>query len=178
MQWADAALLEFLEYLLDWSRNHPIFVLALARPELAERHANWAVGLRSATTLALDPLADEAMEALLDGFVPGLPEGVRSQVLDRGLLEQEGNGYRPTREIEVLEVPETLHALIAARLDGLAADERRLLQDASVLGKSFTTPALAAVSDVPEEAFDPLLGSLVRKEILSLQGDPRSPERG
>jgi class 3 adenylate cyclase/tetratricopeptide (TPR) repeat protein len=196
MQWADAALLEFLEYLLDWSRNHPIFVLALARPELAERHAGWAVGLRSATALALEPLADEAMEALLDGFVPGLPVDVRSRVLaraegvplyavetvrmllDRGYLQQEGDGYRPAREIDVLEVPETLHALIAARLDGLAADERRLLQDASVLGKSFTRVALAAVSDLPEEVLDPLLVSVVRKEILSLQADPRSPERG
>src|SRR6266566_3943074 len=65
MQWADAALLEFVEHLLDWSRNHPIFVVALARPELAERRANWATGLRSSTTLALEPLADEAMEALL-----------------------------------------------------------------------------------------------------------------
>jgi class 3 adenylate cyclase/tetratricopeptide (TPR) repeat protein len=196
MQWADAALLEFLEYLLDWSRNYPIFVLALARPELAERHAGWAVGLRSATALALEPLADEAMEALLDGFVPGLPVDVRSRVLaraegvplyavetvrmllDRGYLQQEGDGYRPAREIDVLEVPETLHALIAARLDGLAADERRLLQDASVLGKSFTRVALAAVSDLPEEVLDPLLASVVRKEILSLQADPRSPERG
>ena len=196
MQWADAALLEFLEYLLDWSRNHPIFVLALARPELAERHTNWAAGLRSATTLALEPLADEAMEALLDGFAPGLPEDIRRQVLhraegvplyaveivrmllDRGLLEQKGNGYRPAREIDILEVPETLQALIAARLDGLNVDERRLLQDASILGKSFTSAALSAVTDLPQQAFESLLTALVRKEILSLQADPRSPERG
>jgi len=196
MQWADAALLEFLEYLLDWSRNHPIFVLALARPELAERHANWAAGLRSATALAIEPLADEAMEALLDGFAPGLPEDIRRQVLhraegvplyaveivrmllDRGLLEQKGNGYRPAREIDILEVPETLQALIAARLDGLNVDERRLLQDASILGKSFTSAALSAVTDLPQQAFESLLTALVRKEILSLQADPRSPERG
>jgi len=196
MQWADAALLEFLEYLLDWSRNHPIFVLALARPELAERHANWAAGLRSATTLAIEPLADEAMEALLDGFAPGLPEDIRRQVLhraegvplyaveivrmllDRGLVEQKGNGYRPAREIDILEVPETLQALIAARLDGLNVDERRLLHDASIIGKSFTSAALAAVTDLPQQALESLLTALVRKEILSLQADPRSPERG
>ena len=196
MQWADAALLEFLEYLLDWSRNHPIFVLALARPELAERHANWAAGLRSATALAIEPLADEAMEALLDGFAPGLPEDIRRQVLhraegvplyaveivrmllDRGLVEQKGNGYRPAREIDILEVPETLQALIAARLDGLNVDERRLLHDASIIGKSFTSAALAAVTDLPQQAFESLLTALVRKEILALQADPRSPERG
>jgi class 3 adenylate cyclase/tetratricopeptide (TPR) repeat protein len=196
MQWADAALLKFMEYLLDWSRNHPIFVLALARPELAERHANWAAGLRSSTTLALEPLSDQAMETLLDGFAPGLPDQIRSQVLDRaegvplyaveivrmlldrGLLEEKAGGYRPTRKIDVLDVPETLQGLIAARIDALAADERRLLQDASILGKSFTRPALAALTGISEEAFDSALKSLVRKEILSLQADPRSPERG
>src|ERR1700675_2780638 len=99
------------------------------------------------------------MEALLDGFVPGLPEDLRRQILDsaegiplyavetvrmlldRGLLEQHGNEYRLTGPIDSLEVPETLHGLIAARLDGLAAGERRLLQHASVLGKTFTKAA-------------------------------------
>src|SRR5580765_8623450 len=99
-------------------------------------------------------------------------------LLDRGLLVQEGSVYRPTGEIETLEVPETLHALIAARLDGLSGEERRLLQDGAVLGKTFTTQALAALSAVPAEALEPLLSGLVRKEGLGVQGDPRSPERG
>ncbi len=196
MQWADAPLLEFIEYLLEWSRNHAILVLALARPELAERHAHWAGGLRNATTLSLEPLSAQAMEALLDGFVPGLADDLRGQILersegvplyavetvrmllDRGLLEQVGDEYRPTGLIEALEVPETLQALIAARLDGLPAEERSLLQDAAVLGKTFTTAALAAVSGVGEAQLDHLLPALVRKEVLTLQADPRSPERG
>jgi class 3 adenylate cyclase/tetratricopeptide (TPR) repeat protein len=196
MQWADSPLLEFVEYLLEWSRNHAILVLALARPELADRHPHWGGGLRNATTLALEPLSDEAMEALVDGFVPGLPVDVRAQVLaraegvplyavetvrmllDRGLLEQVEGEYRPTGPIEALEVPETLHALIAARLDGLAPDERKLLQDASVLGKSFTRDGVAAVSQVSSGDLDRHLPALVRKEVLSLQADPRSPERG
>jgi tetratricopeptide (TPR) repeat protein len=96
-------------------------------------------------------------------------------LLDRGLLTQEGAAYRPTGAIDALEVPETLHALIAARLDGLSLEERRLLQDAAVLGKTFTQDALAALSGSHDEA---LLASLVRKEILGVQADPRSPERG
>jgi tetratricopeptide (TPR) repeat protein len=75
-------------------------------------------------------------------------------------------------------VPETLHALIAARLDGLTPDERRITQDASVLGKTSTKPALSALSGLGEEELEPILASLVRKEILSIQADPRSPERG
>ena len=196
MQWADAPLLEFLEYLLDWSRSHALYVLALARPELGARHPQWASGTRNATTLSLEPLSADAMEALLDGFVPGLPDELRRQVLDRaegvplyavetvrmlldrGLLEQHGGEYRPAGPIEALEIPETLHALVAARLDGLAADERRLLQDASVVGKRFARSALVAVTTVPESEVDRLLTALVRKEILSLEADPRSPERG
>ena len=87
----------------------------------------------------------------------------------------------PTRssgEVETLEVPETLHALIAARLDGLSPEERRLVQDAAVLGKTFT-PAVARRPDRAAEAeLEPLLAGLVRKEVLGLQADPRSPEHG
>ena len=196
LQWADASLLDFLEHLLDWSRAQPIFVLALARPELAERRPGFGAGGRSATTLSLEPLSENAMTELLDGFVPGLPRDLHARILeraegvplyavetvrmllDRGLLAREGDVHRPTGPIEALEVPETLHALVAARLDGLSPDERRLLQDAAVLGKSFTKAGLAAVSGVEEDTLEDLLGSLIRKEVLSVQADPRSPERG
>jgi predicted ATPase len=196
MQWADAPLLEFIEYLLEWSRGHRLYVLALARPELGERHPGWGGSTRNATTLSVEPLAEEAMGELLDGFVPGLPEDIRRQVLgraegvplyavetvrmllDRGLLERHGSEYRPTGPIDSLDVPETLHALVAARLDGLTADERLLLQDAAVVGKTFTREVLVAVTNVDEHEVDRLLQALARKEILSLQVDPRSPERG
>jgi class 3 adenylate cyclase/tetratricopeptide (TPR) repeat protein len=196
MQWADSPLLEFLQYLLEWSRNHRLFVLALARPEFGERQPEWGSSTRNATTLSLEPLAEAAMQELLEGFVPGLPEDIRRKVLDRaegvplyavetvrmlldrGLLEQHGSQYRPTGPIDSLDVPETLHALVAARLDGLAEDERRLLQDASVVGKTFTREALVAVTGTRDESVDGLIQALARKEILSLQLDPRSPERG
>ena len=75
-------------------------------------------------------------------------------------------------------MPETLHALIAARLDGLAAEERRLLQDGAVLGKTFTRDGVAALAGRSGAEVEPLLTALVRKEVLSLQTDPRSPEHG
>ena len=196
MQWADASLLDFVEYLLDWSRNSPLYVVTLARPELLERRPTWGAGHRNFTSLYLDPLTQEAMEELLTGLVPGLPGALREQILaraegvplyavetvrmllDRGALVQEGSVYRPVGAIEALDVPETLHALIAARLDGLSPEERRLLQDGSVLGKTFTRAALAALAGLAAAELDPLLHSLVRKEVLSLQSDPRSPEHG
>ncbi|MET0939586.1 MAG: adenylate/guanylate cyclase domain-containing protein [Gaiellaceae bacterium] len=195
MQWADESLLDFVEHLLDWSRNHAIFVVTLARPELLERRPTWGAGQRSFTSLYLEPLSGQAMEELLTGLVPGLPSEVRDRILvraegvplyavetvrmllDRGLLVQDGPAYRVTGQVDALEVPETLHALIAARLDGLSADERRLLQDAAVLGKTFTKEAVAALARTGADT-EPLLTGLVRKEVLGVQADPRSPEHG
>jgi tetratricopeptide (TPR) repeat protein len=196
MQWADDSLLDFIDYLLEHSRSFPLFVCALARPELQELRPMWGAGRRNFSSIYLDPLPQAAMEELLTGLVPGLPDELRTQILqraegiplyavetvrmmlDRGALAQEGAVYRPTGPIAALEVPETLHALIAARLDGLAADERRLLQDASVLGKTFTKRSLGALANLTESDLEPLLGSLVRKELLGIQADPRSPEYG
>src|SRR6266542_2596601 len=193
LQWADPSLLEFLDYLLEWSRGFPIFVMTLSRPgtdrtSLAAR--------RNATSIYLEPLSGQAMEQLLTALVPGLPaeltrkiidraEGVPlyavetvRMLLDRGLLVEDGPVYRVTGPIEDLEVPETLQALIAARLDGLSHEERRLVQDASILGKTFTRAAAPALSGLGEAELGPLLASLVAKEVLSIQADPRSPERG
>jgi class 3 adenylate cyclase/tetratricopeptide (TPR) repeat protein len=196
MQWADASLLDFVEYLLEWSRDHALFVITLARPDLVERRPTWGAGRRTFSALYLEPLPEGAMQDLLTGLVPGLPEELRARILtraegvplyavetvrmllDRGLLVQEGSVYRPVGPIDTLEIPETLQALIAARLDGLAAEERRLLQDGAVLGKTFTRHALAALSGLDESALAPLLAALVRKEVLSIQADPRSPEHG
>ena len=196
LQWADPSLLEFIDYLLNWSRSHPIFVMCLARPEVSDRYPSWAAARRGISTMYLEPLRREAMEELLDGLVPGLPEPVRSAILDRsegvplyavetvrmlldrGLLVQEESAYRPSGPIEDLAVPESLHALIAARLDGLPPEERSLLQDAAVVGKAFSVPALAAVSGRDQASLQANLSSLVRKEVLGIQADPRSPERG
>jgi predicted ATPase/class 3 adenylate cyclase len=196
LHWADAALVDFVHHLLEWSRGLPIFVIALARPELAERHHGFGAGMRSFTSLGLEPLPEEAIDGLLRGLVPGLPGEVLARIrdradgiplyavetvrmlLDRGLLEPAETGYRVTGDIGALDVPQSLHGLIAARLDGLTPDERRVLQDAAVLGKTFAPRGIAALAGLAEDAVRPLLDGLVRKEVLFLESGPRSPERG
>jgi tetratricopeptide (TPR) repeat protein len=196
MQWADSSLLDFIEYLLEWSRNSPILVVTLARPDLVERRPTWGAGHRNFTSLYLEPLPEPAMEELLAGLVPGLPHALRDQILaraegiplyavetvrmllDRGLLAEDASSYRVVGEVESLAIPETLQALAAARLDTLSADERRIVQDAAVLGKTFTLTALGALTGLERDELEPVLAGLVRKELLGLQVDPRSPEHG
>jgi predicted ATPase/class 3 adenylate cyclase len=196
IHWADSALLDFIEYLVEWSRDVPLFVLTLSRPELQERRPTWGSGKRNFTSIFLEALSSDAMEVLLTEPVPGLSEELRTRILeraegvpfyavetvrmllDRGVLVREGHTYRLAGEIETLEVPETLQALIAARLDGLAPAERRSVQQASVLGRTFTLRGLASVSGVPEADLEQVLASLMRKEVISLSADPLSPERG
>ena len=196
IHWADEGLIAFVEYLLDWARHLPIFVLTLARPEIADRHPGFPGSARSATTLALEPLDDGAMDELLTGLVPGLPEDLCRRLReaadgiplyavetvrmlrDRGLLEQAGDEVVVAGDLSALDVPETLHALIASRLDAVPEAERQLLQDASVLGKTFTRRGLAALSGRDESEVERLVTSLVRKELLAVETDPFSPERG
>jgi predicted ATPase len=180
-----SALLDFVEYLLEWSRDKPLYVITLARPELQEKRPTWGAGRRSFTSIYLEPLSRQAMEELLVGLVPGLPAALREQILaraegvplyametvrmllDRGLVVADGSSYRVIGEVSTLEVPETLHALIAARLDGLSSEERRLLGDAAVLGKTFTPQALAALSGLEHARLEELLAGLVRREVPS-----------
>ncbi len=197
IQWADDGLLDFIEHLLDWSRNQPIFVVTLARPELLERRPGWGTDRRGAAALRLDPLPETAMRELLTGLVPGLPEQVVARILTRadgiplyavetirmlvadGRLDAAPDGtYRPVGDLGDLEVPATLHALVAARLDALPPADRTLIQVASVLGQSFTEAALAAVAGEDQSDLAARLASLRRRDLLAIETDPRAPTRG
>ena len=196
LHWADPGLLDFIDHVLDWTRGLPLYIVTLARPELLERRPDWGAGKRNFTSLSLEPLAERDMRALLAGLAPGLPpkivaavvgradgiplyavEMVRMLVAQGRLVERDGV-YQPVGEIDTVDVPETLIALIAARLDGLPTADRVLLQDAAVLGQSFTIAGLEAVSGSPRDEIDVRLAALVRREVLERQADPRSPERG
>jgi class 3 adenylate cyclase/tetratricopeptide (TPR) repeat protein len=202
LQWSDDGLLDFLEHLLDWGRSSPIFVLTLSRPELLERRAGWGTDRRGAISMRLDPLTDAAMSELLLGIAPDLPQAIVARIVDRadgiplyavetirmlvttGRLAQEDGRIVPTasplrpEDVGALEVPPTLHALVAARLDRLPAPDRTILQDAAVLGQTFTLEALAMLSGETTDALGPRLASLVRREILTVETDPRAPTRG
>ena len=196
LQHADTGLLDFLEHLLDWARDVPIFVLTLARPELEARRAGWGTGRRNSTALTLDPLDDAAMDALLEGLVPGMPTAGKTAIagraegiplyavetvrmlIDRDIVQPIDGVYRLVGDVGELTVPATLQSLLAARLDTLHPDERRLVADAAVLGGTFPAEALIAVSGQPEPQVRRLLSELIRREVLAVRADPLSPQRG
>jgi class 3 adenylate cyclase/tetratricopeptide (TPR) repeat protein len=193
---ADSGLLAFVDHLMEWSRNVSITVITLARPELLDKRPDWGAGKRNFTSIYLEPLPEAAMRELLAGLVPGLPESAVRSIVARadgvplyavetvrmliadGRLRLEGGVYHPAGDLTDLAVPETLTALIASRLDTLAPDDRALISDAAVLGQSFTPAGLSAVSGMDEAELEPRLRTLVRRELLALEVDPRSPERG
>ncbi len=193
---ADPGLVDFVDHLLDWSRNTPITVVTLARPEFIERRPNWGAGKRNFTSTYLEPLSEPAMRGLLAGLVPGLPQRAIGAIVGRadgiplyaietvrmllanGSLVLEGGAYRPLGDLTSLAVPETLTALVASRLDTLPAGDRTLISDAAVLGQSFTLAGLAVVSGIDQAALEPRLRHLVRRELLTLEANERSPEHG
>jgi hypothetical protein len=122
------------------SRESPILVVALARPELLSRRPGWGNGLRNVVRLHLERLADHRVVELVTGYVEGLPAAGLAQLVaraegvplyavetvrmlaDRGVLEQLDDAYRVVPGVAIgdeLDIPETLQALVAARLDGL-----------------------------------------------------------
>jgi class 3 adenylate cyclase len=196
LHWADDNLLDFVDYLVDWATDSPLLVLGTARPELLERRPDWGAGKRTFAGIHLEPLAPAAMRELLAGLVPGLSakaaEGIVTRadgiplyavetvrmLLAQGRLVAVDGAYKPSGPLDDLAVPETLTALIAARLDALDAVDRALIEDAAVLGQSFTLAGLSAVSGKDKADIEARLLAMVRRELLILDADPRSPERG
>jgi class 3 adenylate cyclase/tetratricopeptide (TPR) repeat protein len=194
-QHADSSLLDFCDHLVDWARGLPIYVLVFARPELEEIRPGFGVG-RNRSRLTLDPLDAGSMRALLDALVPGMPDAAASAIIDhaqgvplfavetvRSLIDRDvvvpvEGSYRLVGDLGPLAVPDSLHGLLAGRLDALPDGIRALVADAAVLGTSFPAEALVAVSGRPDAEVQAALAELVRREVLEVSADRLSPQRG
>ncbi|CAN5212894.1 hypothetical protein BH09ACT13_BH09ACT13_16470 [soil metagenome] len=185
LHWADPALLAFLRHVVEWSEGVSMMLVCTARPELLERHPDWAGGTRNATTINLAPLSAgetaELIGTLLDRTL--LPADVQGPIVDRcggnplyaeeyvrmlrdrGLLVQRGATWALAPGAE-LPLPESIQALVAARLDLLSPERKALLQDAAVLGKVFWTGAVAAMSGRDEAAIREALHELSRRDLV------------
>jgi len=181
LHWADPAMLEFLEHLGDRSSGLPLLVVATARPELLERRPGWGEGGGSTSTIRLGSLTDAQTARLVAALVGRsvLPAAVQALLLeraggnplyteefarllaDRGLLADGRLAAAPE-----IPVPETVHGLIAARLDTLAPTARAILHDAAVVGRVFWSGAAAVMGGAGEDTVQAGLRELERKRLV------------
>jgi class 3 adenylate cyclase/tetratricopeptide (TPR) repeat protein len=195
LHWADEGLLDLLDYTMARVHETPALALCLARPELLERRPQWGAGLRNAVTINLEPLSETESRALVGALldVDDLPEAVRvdliaraegnpffveeivRMLMEQGVIVEDRGRWRAAAEITAVPLPDTVQGVIAARLDRLPDDEKRLLQQAAVVGRIFWAGTLRALmsADHIEEVLERLEGrDLVRERSGStLAGD-------
>ena len=164
IHWAEEPLLELIEHLVTWVREAPLLVITLARPELLDLRPGWGGGRVRATSIELEPLGPSESEELIDALGGTLDPSERQAVL----AKTEGNPLFVEETVRMLaeegsegigRIPDTLQALIAARIDRLAPEAKALLQRAAVIGRIFWEGALERLSpelDSLEEVLDDL----------------------
>ena len=181
IHWAEDALLELIEHMATWVKDVPILLLCLARPELLDLRPGWGGGRVRATAIELEPLGRADSEALVEALLDGdMAFGARQAVLDKS----EGNPLFVEETVRMLSeangggierIPDTLQALIAARIDHLQPGEKELLQGAAVMGRIFWKGALAELV-LEGTDIDPLLEDLHLREFVL--PEPRSSISG
>ncbi|MFY9577976.1 MAG: BTAD domain-containing putative transcriptional regulator [Gaiellaceae bacterium] len=180
LHWADAALLAFLDHLVEWGADVPLLIVATARPEIYERAPEWAGGKRNTTTLSLSPLQDADTACLVSALLANaaLPAAIEAILFERAggnplyaeefvrMLDDRGLLSRGDEDGLEIPVPEGIQGVIAARLDTLPPDGKALMHDASVVGKVFWAGALAAMGGGSKESVLAGLHDLARKELV------------
>jgi DNA-binding SARP family transcriptional activator len=176
LHWADDTLLDFVDELADRALAAPLLVLCTARPELLARRPGWGGGKANSLTVSLQPLSDSETETILAAVLEEPLDAPRRQAL---LARAAGNPLyaeqfaRSLAEVGTVdELPETVHGIIAGRLDGLSAAEKTLLQDAAVVGKVFWLGALESIGGGSARETEALLHALERKEFVQRAGRP------
>ena len=188
IHWAEEPLLDLIEHLADWVRA-PLLILCLARPELLDTRPGWGGGRVRATAIELEPLSEEESEALVEKLLGQLAgvSGEAPAALPKEILERaEGNPLFVEETIRMFlesssgdgdpdRIPDTLQALIAARIDHLSPQGKTLLQRASVIGRVFYRGALEHLAPDLRD-LDELLDDLLQRDFLLRE--PRSSISG
>jgi class 3 adenylate cyclase len=174
LHWADDGLLDFVDYLAEWADPVPLLVIGSARPELLERRPGWGGGKPNAVALSLSPLSDDDTAQLIGSLAGRAVQQAGQQAV---LLAQAGgNPLYAEQYVQMLAeheagaqlpVPDSIQAIIGARLDLLAPADKRLLQDAAVVGKVFWPGAVAALGGtVGHRDLEERLHGLERKQFV------------
>ena len=166
IHWGEATFLDLVEHIAEWTREAPILLICLARPELLEVRPSWGGGKLNATSVLLEPLTPVECGLLIKGLVgqeefadevetriaeaaegnPLFVEEMLSMLVDDGVIVRAEGRWATTRDLASVPVPPTIHALLGARLDRLTAAERSVIERASVEGKVFHQGSIAALA--------------------------------
>jgi class 3 adenylate cyclase/tetratricopeptide (TPR) repeat protein len=185
LHWADEALLGFLEHLAGYAEGVPMLLVGTARPELLERSPGFAQTARNSNRVNLAPLTERETAQLISNLMGRavMPAEIQQAILgrsggnplyaeefarllrDRGILRKHGATWSIDREAEI-PLPSGVQGLIAARLDTLSLERKRLLQDASVVGKVFWSGAVADMARMDAKQVQEDLHELSRKELV------------
>jgi class 3 adenylate cyclase/tetratricopeptide (TPR) repeat protein len=171
VHWGEPGFLDLVEHLADWSRDAPILLLCLARPELLDRRPAWSGGKLNATTVLLEPLDPDETRSLIDALLGSaeLDDALRARILvaaeGNPLFVEEMLAMLVEHGADDLTVPPTIQALLAARIDQLPRSERAALERGAIEGQVFHRSAVQALApDEPAVVGD--LRGLVRKELV------------
>jgi class 3 adenylate cyclase len=179
LHWADDAVIEFLDHLLEWAAGSPILLVATARPELFTDRPTWGAGRRDAVTSTLAPLSSDEAASLMVALTdrPAMPADLQQTLLDRSggnplyvteyvRLAEEQGWFTEAEYGEDLPLPDSIQAIISARVDLLSPEDKTLLQTAAVVGRVFWAGALSfADAGSPEEVREGLR-RLARRELV------------
>ena len=173
LHWADENLLDFIDHLVGWAGAVPLLVVCTTRPELFDRRPGWAGGLRNSTTAWLAPLTDVETAQLISSLTgrPVMAAGTQQALLERAggnplYAEQYVRMLEERGEADEMPLPESVQGIIAARVDSLPAEEKRLLQTAAVIGKVFWLGALVRIGGFNRQAAEMHLHALERKDFV------------
>jgi class 3 adenylate cyclase/tetratricopeptide (TPR) repeat protein len=195
LQWAEPAVFEIIEGLADSAEDAPLLLLCVARPQLLELRPTWGAGRANATTITLDALSTDETTTLISRLldIDDLPTELRAQVvrrsegnplfceeflrmlIDDGRVVRAGDRWRASASVTEVRVPESIHALLAARLDGLGEGERRAMQVASIVGERFGASELGALA--PGLDVGAAVTSLRRAGLVLEDRETREPDR-
>ncbi|HEX6679837.1 MAG TPA: AAA family ATPase [Gaiellaceae bacterium] len=170
LHWAEPTLLDLVEYVSTFAQDVPLFLLCTARPDLFEQRPAWTAPRSNATIVTLEPLAETDSETLVAGLGE-LPGEARAQIVEAAegnpLFVEQLVAMRAESSDGELEVPPTLHALLSARIDRLAEEERAVVERGSVEGRLFHRGAVAELlAEADRHEVGAHLLTLVRKELI------------
>jgi class 3 adenylate cyclase len=198
LHWAEPTLLDLVEHVAAWSRDRPILLLCLSRPDLIEQRPAWGAGAADAALVRLEPLAEDEGLLLVDELLgaseldgatrrrivrtaegnPLFIEELVQMLVDEGHLHREHGRWVPTGDLSTLKIPLSIATLLLARLDRLAAGERALVDRAAIIGKEFTSAQVTELTPPPPaDEVEASLAALVLKALVRLER-PEPSRRG